>query len=342
MAKSQSAPTLEDVAKAAGVSTATVSRCLNDPNRVIEATRKRVMAAVDQLGYTPNFAARAMAAKRSLTIGAVIPTMNNAIFARALQAFQDQLAQAGYMLLVGSSAYDPVAEREQIRNLVARGVDGILLVGFEREPETYDYLKRHGVPTVAAWTYSEDGPVPSVGFDNHLAMQSLTEAVLSYGHQRIGFIAGKTEGNDRAKGRVDGVIAALAAAGIPRDQLILREADYDISAGAIHFREMMDAPHPPTVILCGNDVIAAGAMRQASRMGLSVPGDVSITGFDDMELAQIITPALTTVYVPHDEMGQRAARTLLQQIEGAEDVASVKLATKIVFRASLAKPTSVP
>ncbi len=150
----RTAPTLDDVAKTAGVSTATVSRCLNSPERVVESTRKRVMSAVETLGYTPNFGARVMAAKRTFTIGAIIPTMENAIFARGLQAFQEELHKRGYTLLVSSSAYRPDVEEEQIRALVARGADGLLLIGHDRDPSLYRYLERQEVPALVAWSFA--------------------------------------------------------------------------------------------------------------------------------------------------------------------------------------------
>lgn len=190
MGKTSSAPTLNDVAKAAGVSTATVSRCLNSPEQVVEKTRLRVLKAVEDLGYTPNFAARVMAAKRSFTIGAIIPTMDNAIFARGLQAFQDELRAHGYTLLVSSSAYDPDVEKEQIRTLVARGADGLLLIGHEREEQIYEYLDRHQVPALVAWSYLPEAPQPSVGFNNHQAMYALTQTVLDAGHRQLAMISG--------------------------------------------------------------------------------------------------------------------------------------------------------
>ncbi|MCX8954377.1 LacI family DNA-binding transcriptional regulator, partial [Ruegeria sp. NA] len=178
MSKHRSAPTLDDVAKAAGVSTATVSRCLNNPQQVVEATRKRVLSTVEELGYTPNFAARVMAAKRSFTIGAIIPTMENAIFARGLQAFQEEIHQRGYTLLVSSSAYEPEAEKDQIRTLVARGADGLLLIGHDRDADIYDYLDRRKVPALVAWSFLPDKPVPSVGFDNRKAMKALADQII--------------------------------------------------------------------------------------------------------------------------------------------------------------------
>src|SRR6056297_1290979 len=147
------APTLEDVARAADVSTATVSRCLNTPGKVSDDTRLRVMEAVAALGYAPNFGARAMVSRRTRTIGAIIPTMENAIFARGLQAFQEELHARGYMLLVASSAYQPKIEEEQIRALVARGADGLLLIGHDRDPAIYDYLRARSIPVLSAWVY---------------------------------------------------------------------------------------------------------------------------------------------------------------------------------------------
>lgn len=338
MGKTRSVPTLNDVAAMAGVSTATVSRCLNSPDQVVERTRIRVMAAVESLGYTPNFAARVMAAKRSFTIGAIIPTMDNAIFARGLQAFQDELRQNGYTLLVSSSAYKPEIEKEQIRALVARGADGLLLIGHEREDQIYEYLERHQVPALVAWSYLSDARQPSVGFSNRNAMFDLTQNVIDAGHKRIAMISGMTVGNDRAQRRVKGVRDALLANGIDPDGMKLIETNYGIDSGAYAFRELMSHTPRPTAVLCGNDVLAVGALREARLMGLSVPEQISITGFDDIELAEIASPGLTTVHVPHREMGRRAAQELIAMVEGRSKGASTCINTHVVSRQSLAKP----
>ncbi|MBY6069469.1 LacI family DNA-binding transcriptional regulator [Leisingera aquaemixtae] len=338
MGKTRSAPTLNDVAKAAGVSTATVSRCLNSPDRVIEATRQRVMQAVESLGYTPNFAARVMAAKRSFTIGAIIPTMDNAIFARGLQAFQDQLHENGYTLLVSSSAYDPEAEREQIRTLVARGADGLLLIGHARDAEIYEYLERHQVPSLVAWSYDPEAQRPSVGFRNTGAMCELARSVISAGHQRIAMISGMTQGNDRAQGRVQGVRQAMAECGLDPSALTLIETAYEIDKGAEAFGRLMALTPRPTAVMCGNDVLAAGALREARKLGVQVPEQVSVTGFDDIELAEIVSPALTTVHVPHREMGRKAACELTAMVEGKSEGRSICINTRVVSRNSLAEP----
>ena len=320
------------------MSTATVSRCLNAPHRVVESTRKRVLSAVEELGYTPNFGARVMAAKRTFTIGAIIPTMENAIFARGLQAFQEELHKRQYTLLVASSAYRPDVEQEQIRALVARGADGLLLIGHDRDPAIYDYLKRQNVPVLVAWSVSAERSQPSVGFDNRASMRALAEEVLKRGHRQIGLISGFSKGNDRARQRIQGVRDAMEAAGQDPDALTLIETTYEIESGADAFDQLMTAAPPPTVLMCGNDVLAVGALRRARERGFEVPRDISITGFDDIELARIVSPQLTTVHVPHREMGRLAACDLIDMIENDGAGRVFELEATVRIRESLSAP----
>ena len=166
---------MADVARVAGVSTATVSRCLNSPDRVIETTREKVMTAVRELGYAPNFNARALAAKHTNTIGAVIPTMENAIFARGIQAFQEELHLHGITLLVASSQYQSEIEEEQIRTLVARGADALLLIGYQRDERIFQFLETREVPALIAWAYDPASDQRAIGFDNRVALKELAE-----------------------------------------------------------------------------------------------------------------------------------------------------------------------
>ncbi len=331
-------PTLLDVARAAGVSTATVSRCLNKESTVAEATRAKVMRAVEELGYTPNFNARAIAAKRSHTIGAIIPTMENAIFARGLQAFQEALHDLGYTLLVSSSAYQPDLEAQQVKALVARGADGLLLIGYERDQSVYDYLARRNVPTVLAWAFSAEQNLTAVGFDNRAAMAELADHVIALGHRRIAYVSGIIAGNDRARSRLAGVHDALEKAGMAPSDMPVIERHYAIEDGAEAFETHMQSDVRPTVVMCGNDVLAAGALAKAKQMGLRVPEDVSITGFDDIELAKILDPPLTTVHVPHRKMGRTAAEILIEMVEGRTGCITRELQVEIAMRGSLAPP----
>lgn len=328
-------PTLEDVARLAGVSTATVSRCLNSPDRVSGKTRETVMRAVRDLGYAPNFGARALAAKRTNTFGAIIPTMDNAIFARGLQAFQEELGRHGITLLVASSSYSPDLEEEQIRALVARGADALLLIGHDRTPQSYEFLRRRKIPYLAAWVFDPASSRLSIGFDNRAAMRRLTSEVLAQGHRRLGLIAGERQGNDRARARWEGALQALSDHGFDPETMRVIETKYSISNGEKAFARLMAETPPPTAVLCGNDVLAVGALRMARKMHLSVPEDVSVTGFDDIELADIIEPGLTTVHVPHREMGRRAADMLLRLRNGEHLAASRELEVHIEWRGSL-------
>ncbi len=335
MIKQPSIPTLDDVALLAGVSTATVSRCLNSKQKVALSTREKVMKAVETLGYTPNFNARAMAAKRTFTIGAIIPTMENAIFARGLQAFQETLHDLGYNLLVSSSAYEPNLEAEQIKALVARGADGLLLIGYERDDKIYEYLDRRQIPTVLAWASEPEKPHASVGFNNRKAMQVLADLVIAKGHRRISMISGVVDGNDRAASRLAGIKDALVQHGLHSNDLKVIETSYEIESGAVAFATLMKSDPRPTVVMCGNDVLAAGAVNKAKELGLRVPNDVSITGFDDIELAGILEPPLTTVHVPHREMGRVAGNELVNMIENRSEGAKHTLEVSITMRGSL-------
>ena len=345
MASPQSArkgetPTLEDVARVSGVSTATVSRCLNTPSRVNETTRARVLRAVNDLGYSPNFGARALAAKRTNTFGAIIPTMENAIFARALQAFQEELRQSGVTMLVASSSYKPELEAEQIRSLVARGADGLLLIGHQRDPSLYEFLEKQGVPALVAWVHDPSVDRLSIGFDNRAAMAEMVREVIGMGHRRLAMISAETAHNERARERISGARDILGEADLDGSALPVIETGNRIEGGAAAFERLMKATPPPTAILCGNDVLAIGALAKAREIGLKVPEDVSITGFDDLEIAQFQSPPLTTVRAPHQEMGREAARMLVAMVAGEDPAPRAPLATEIKMRGTLAPPKS--
>lgn len=335
-------PTLDDVARRAQVSTATVSRCLNSPQRVNPETRARILTIVDELGYTPHFGAKALASNRTNTIGVVIPTMESAIFALGLQALQDELSSSGVTLLVATSHYDPTREAEQIRALLGRGVDGLALIGEARPEATYRLLEERRVPFVLLWTHQPGCPHHCIGFDNRTAARHMAELVLGTGHRKIAMIAGVTASNDRAAQRIAGVRDALLAAGIALEVPYLVETRYTVDESADAAKELLALSSPPTAIICGNDVQAAGTLRAARELRISVPGRLSVVGFDDIELAIAVTPPLTTVRVPHRRMGQAAAQLLLQLVRTGSAGESRCFETAIIQRSSLAPPADLP
>jgi LacI family transcriptional regulator len=221
---------------------------------------------------------------------------------------------------------------------VARGADALLLIGHDRDPGIYAFLEQRGVPVLVSWAFDPAQARASIGFDNRRAMAGLAQEVLQLGHRNIGMISAHAAGNDRARDRIAGVRDALRDCGLEPSALHLQETPYSIANGAEAMARLMALPTPPTVVICGNDVLAVGALQMARQLGLDVPRQVSITGFDDIELATVVDPALTTVHVPHREMGRAAARLLVGMVGGGAAPAPVCLETKLCFRGTLAAP----
>ena len=339
--KSRNGPqaTLADIARSAGVSTATASRALNAPDRVSNDLKDRVEEAVRELGYVRHGAARALASRRSHTIGAVIPTLNNAIFAAGVGAFEARLTEAGYTLLIAVSNYSLENEAHQVRKLLERGVDGIMLVGLEHHDETYALLERSRLPHVNTWTCADTDARLTIGFDNAASARAIANHLISLGHTRIAMAAGITAGNDRAQARVDGVRAELAAHGLSLEESHLLECPYSIASGREALNALMTRDPKPTAIIAGNDVIALGLLFEAIKRGIDVPSALSITGFDNLPITAHVSPAMTTVNVPSFDMGTQAASLLLDAIDGA-DTASIRLETSVVVRETTAPPPS--
>lgn len=331
--------TLDDVAKAAGVSSATVSRVLNRPADVREDLRVKVQAVVARLGYVPHGAARALASRRSNTIGAIIPTLDNAIFAKGIDALQRRLNAAGFVLLLASTEYVRERELVELDALIARGVDGLMLIGADHDPALYARLTSKNVPYVNTWAYDPDAGHPCIGFDNHRAAMRIAQHLLDLGHRRFAMIAGIVRHNDRAAERVAGVRAAVAArdAALPPDRLL--ERPYDIAEGRAAMRLLMRLPDPPTAVICGNDVLAIGAVLECLASGIDVPGRVSITGFDDLDLASHLVPPLTTMRVPCTAMGRLAAEYLLNRINGQPTAPTLELEAELILRRTTAPPS---
>lgn len=331
-------PTLEDVARIAKVSTATISRSINKPDTVANTTRDRIQNVIRDVGYTPNSGGRMLASNRSNTVGAIIPTMENAMFASGLQSFQEELSDFGVTMLVASSGYDGEHELQRIRSLLSRGADGLLLIGADRPPESSRFLAIRQVPYVVSWFYKPDPTVLFAGIDNHKAAHNMAMEALKLGHRRIAMIAGISESNDRAGNRIAGVKAAVQDYGDNAQMISIIETGYSQDNGGEAFEQLMAAPETPTVVICGNDVLAAGAIVRARQLGIAIPAQVSITGFDDIDIASAVYPSLTTVRVPQQEMGRTAARLLLDLLFEEGTPSSIEFETDIIHRESLASP----
>lgn len=326
--------TIDEVARMAGVSTATVSRVMSKPELVRVETKEAVMAAVRHLDYQPDAAARALASGRTHTVGCVIPTLDHAIFARSTQAMQSTLAQTGYQLLVASHEYNPSTEFEVVRTLQQRGVDALVLVGTDHAPGLWEALDVWRKPTLLTW--SCDPRLASLGFDNEGAAQLATWHLLGLGHLQIGVISGLTAHNDRARSRIQGARKAMAQAGLKLAKHRITEQAFNLEGGRLGFLQLMKARHRPSAIFCGNDLLAVGALLEAQRMGIQVPQELSICGIDDLEIAQAINPGLTTVSLPTQALGRMAAQHVLSAIAGEAIAAQTLLPFELVVRGSTA------
>lgn len=342
--------TLHDVARAAGVSTATVSRAFNRPDTVRESLRQRVQAAAAELRYIPNDAARALASHRSRVIGAIVPTIDNAIFAQGVAAIQARVEAAGYGLLLAACDYDLARELAQARTMVGRGIEGLVLVGTRHHPALRDLLREHRIAYVCQGAFAPAEEPACVGFDNRRAAYVATRYLLELGHRRIGMVAGIRKDNDRAAGRVEGMRLAMAEAGLalpdaaettgqaPGSWLV--ESAYSYEAARLATRRLLVGTCRPTAVVCGNDILALGALRECQARGVDVPGQMSIVGFDDLAPARQATPALTTIRVSTTQMGEAAADYVLAALAGGSPPA-VEIPFKLVIRASTAPPPSV-
>jgi len=331
--------TLQDVANHAGVSTATVSRYLTNPTLVREERRTRIAASIAELGYIPHGAAQALASQRSRTIGAIVPTLDNAIFAKGIQAFQKHLQAAGYTLLIASSDYSLDEERTQGESLIARGVDAMMLIGSDHHDRLYERLQQMKMPYVNTWSYVEKSEHPCVGFDNFNAAVRQASYLLDIGHTRFGIISGITRDNDRARDRLKGILHILKKHGINVPDSMLYETIYDLTTSRQYTKRLLAVKEPPTAIICGNDILAYGALLECQASGLKVPNDISIVGFDDLPMSQHIHPAITTMHVPSEEMGRRAADYLLARLNGEAVPDQTELEANLILRGSTAPPT---
>ncbi len=332
-----SKPTLGDVAARAKVSPATVSRALTNPSLLRPDTLRRIRAVIEEMGYVPDGAARALVSRRTSTVGIVVPTLDHAIFGRAIQALQTTFAEAGYQLLVASHEYSPVVEAVAVRAFLERGVDAILLVGTDHSPEVFDIVRNSTIPVVLTWSLHEQ--VHSVGFDNAAAGRMAAEHLLSLGHRRFGVISGILRNNDRARGRLDGIRQALGEAGLALPSAAVQEFPFGFAGGRAGMAALLALAEPPTAVIGGNDVMAVGAMLEVQSRGMAVPRDLSIVGMDDLDMAAHVLPGLTTVRLPTAELGRVAAQQVLKRLANEKAEQRIELAIELVIRGSTARAT---
>jgi LacI family transcriptional regulator len=327
-----------DVARLAGVSTATVSRALNRPGQVDPDTRDRVLQAAAQLRYVPHGGARSLRSRRSKMIGAVVPSFDYALYARTTSSMQRRLDAHGYSMVLAEHHYDLATELRVAEQLIQHGVDAFVFVGLDHDPALFALLEDYGRPYVLTWGVDPLRRHPSIGFDSHAATLELTRHLIAIGHRRLGLISAPVEGNDRARARGAGVRAALAEAGLTLAPQSVQYAPISLGAAGDAMRRILALPERPTAVIGTNDVFAVGAMVACREAQLRIPQDVSIAGVDNTDLGATQTPGLTSVQTPIVEIGDAAAAQLIARLEGMAFEPFVTLPTSIVHRGSTAPP----
>lgn len=329
--------TLSDVAEAAGVSPMTVSRALRGERRVAKALVEKVREVAASLGYVPDLAARALASQKSTQVLVLVPMLSNTLFVDVLEAVHKVLFAQGYHMLIGVTHYDPLEEEQLLRAYLPMRPAGLLLTGFDHSEESQKLLAGNPVPRVHLMELREQVAAADsycVGFSQVAAGAEMTRHLLDKGYRCIAFCGAQLDA--RVMQRLEGYRQVLKQSGLYDPTLeVLSPERSSLALGARQFETLLNAQSTVDAIFFCNDDIAQGALLEAARMGIKVPQQVAIAGFNDLPGSDQMVPPLTTIHTPRDEVGTRAASMLLQLLAG-ESVreASVDLGFRLVPRAS--------
>jgi len=344
MGTARARATITDVAAEAGVHPSTVSRVLTGhaASTIRPATRDRILAAAERLGYRPSALARSLRLQRTLTLGMLVPDITNPFFSSIIKGAEDAARERGYNLILCNSEDQPDREATYLRVLRERQVDGLFIASSQMADDTIAELREEAFPFVLLNRATQNTEDLAVVVDNYAASVAAVAHLATLGHRRVGHIAGPqntTTGVDRR----EGYRASVLAHGLADDPELVVEADaFSEEAGYRALGIMLAGSARPTAVFAANDLIAIGMLQRLRQIGTRVPGDVSIVGFNDIPLAGLLEPALTTVRVPQLDMGIAGAGLLIDRIEG-RPIGAVRLTlpTELVIRASSAPPAAL-
>jgi len=300
---------MRDIAKVAGVSSATVSRVVNGSDLVRPATAERVRKVIDELKFIPNGSATTLKYGKSCTYGLIIPDITNPFFPEFIRSFEAILVENNQDMLMATTDFHPTKMQQTIRRMLVRKVDGVALLASEIETEPIESLIHHRVPLVTMDRRLVGPGLSDVLIDNEPGMNQAVEHLKQLKHRKIGYIGG-SGGPTISDHRLQAFVKAMRSAGLVVDQTFFREGNYRVSGGEAAMAELLALSDRPTAIMTANDLTAIGALRVAHRQGLSVPQDLSIVGFDDIELSDIVFPPLTTLRLPRRELAETFYKAL--------------------------------
>lgn len=309
--------TARDVAKRADVSTSTVSHVLNGTRLVSDDLRQRVMAATHDLGYEPNAVARSLKTQRSDTVGLIISDLANPFFTAVVRGVEDTAKLRGYALILCNSNEDPDREEDYIGVLLSRQVDGLILAPVGEGHEHLARLQRRRFPLVLIDRDLPDFEVSTVTLDNERAAYQAVHHLVQLGHTRIGMISGR-RGISTTRDRIAGYRRALEEAGLAYDDRLIAPGGSTTEGGATAAATLLGLPQPPSAMFAANNLMIIGALSAIEQVGLSVPADIALVGFDDSPWSNVFRPRLTTVAQPTYELGRTAAELLFETMGAVE------------------------
>ncbi|MBW1972210.1 MAG: LacI family transcriptional regulator [Deltaproteobacteria bacterium] len=320
-------PTIKDIAKIAGVSHTTVYRALNNKPRISKETRKRILGIANRLKYQPNVLARGLIIKKTKTLGLIITTIRNPFYSELAQVIEETARNLGYSLILGCTNYDLNIEREHINILKGKGVDGIIFTSAHVKDPNLEELKKEEFPFVLlnrrCTGCSELSKIPQVLIDNEMGGFLAVEHLIRIGHTRIGIIAGSEESSVTLE-RIEGAKKAFKHYGLFFDDSLITKGNFLMPSGKIGLKDLMDSSSPPTAIFALNDYMAIGVMEEAHNLGLRVPEDLAVVGFNNIEFASFYNVSLTTIGQKKKEMGEEATKILVNMVEGKTEKSGIK------------------
>jgi LacI family transcriptional regulator len=305
--------TIREVAESAGVSSATVSHVINNTRFVSQETRQRVLAAMAALNYRPNALARSLRQGKTNTLGLVLPDSANPFFAEISRSIEDEAFKKGYSVFLCNTELDMQRELFYVDVLSKKQVDGIIFVAAGDQADSLDFLLRQNMPVVMIDRDLPQVEVDAVLTDNQLGGVLATRHLIELGHKRIACIAGPSSITPSAE-RIIGYRRALEEAGLSYDENLILRGDYHAQSGMQVTQTLLKMNPRPTALFALNDLMALGALRAAAEANCSVPGDLAVVGYDDLELAQFTNPSLTTIAQPKKEIGTQAVSLLVDRM----------------------------
>lgn len=330
--------TIKDVAKKAGVSISTVSRVINNSKPVTDEIKRKVLDVIEETGYVPNPLARSLVTKKSQLIGVIVPEVSDSFVNEILNGIEEVARMYNYDILLSNTYSDKDEELRSINLLRAKQIEGMVMISWNLEKEHVDFIEKCGIPTTYISKTARGYDIPTVSVNNEKATYDMTKHLISQGHKKIAFVMTSAGDTILEKERLDGYKSALEDNGIEFDESIVRYGGVDYNSGYESTKDILDTGIVPDAVFVTGDEAAVGAINAVFDRGYNVPNDISVAGFNDVKIAKMYRPKLTTVHQPLYDMGAVAIRMVIKMINREEiEEKKVELPHRIEERQSVIK-----